>query len=840
MNLEVARYKKSRQAGRGLRDTFVVVRIAGLSLALLFTPLSAARAQLAGWIETHPSTRDFTLTDRAGAAQVITDPGDYPVVGIAAEDLRRDIESVTGKRSGSGREEIWAGTIGHDSAIDRLIASGKLDARKLSGAWESFVIATVEHPAPGIPRALVIAGSDRRGTAYGIYELSRAIGVSPWYWWADVTPLHQPSLYVRAGTQRFGPPSVKYRGIFINDEDWGLDPWAATNFEPEHHGIGPKTYAKVFELLLRLKANTLWPAMHKISPAFNSDPENARLADLYAIVMGSSHAEPMLRNNVNEWTAPASDYDYSINPEGVRKYWAERLQVNGRYENIYTLGMRGIHDSPMQAAGDAAQRRALLEGIIGDQRDLLRKYVSPDLERIPQVFTPYKEVLDVYRSGLKVPDDVTIMWPDDNFGYIRHFPTPEERSRSGGSGVYYHLSYLGGPLSYLWLTTTPPALVGEEMGRAYDLGARSMWIVNVGDIKPAEMDIDYFMSLAWDLPGTRALGVRNFERHWAAENIDAAQADEIAHVFADFYRLNFERRPEFLQWWLPGEYPKQSPYSVEQADVRIGQFEDAVARVRKIGANIAPERRNAFFELLNYPVEASAEANRRFFSAEAHDRFHDEHLAEALQRGAEAHAADTRIKELTRDYNSLVGGKWRGIMSVEPADGQFAVIRLSPPVLPALSASTTATPVAAPPQPQPPAKPADPLIRPTDFRGSWQVIDSLGSNGSVLASSSIRSVIGSASITLPPGRWRMVVDLIPTYPDRDGDPLRLTVHINGRDFALAVPRHTDDKAWAQAVLDNRISVPVDAIFAGGPLNIGAQASSGGVLIEGIRFRRDGG
>jgi hypothetical protein len=366
-----------------------------------------------------------------------------------------------------------------------------------------------------------------------------------------------------------------------------------------------------------------------------------------------------------------------------------------------------------------------------------------------------------------------------------------------------------------------------------------MWIVNVGDIKPAEMDIDYFMSLAWDAPGVRALGVPEFERRWAAQNIDAAQADQIANVIADYYRLNFERRPEFLQWWLPGEYPKQSPYSIEQADARVGQFEDAVARVRRIGANIAPERRNAFFELLNYPVEASAEANRRFFSAEAHDRLHDQHLAEALQRGAEAHAADARIKELTRDYNSLAGGKWRGIMSVEPADGQFAVIRLSPPVLPALSAATTATPVAARPHLGAPANPTDPLIKPADFRGSWQVIDSLGRNGSVLGSSSARPVTGSASIMLPAGRWRMVVDLIPTYPDKDGDPLRLIVRVNGRDFPIAVPRHTDDKAWAQAVLDNRISVPVDAIFPGGPLNVEAQASSGGVLIEGIHFVPDG-
>jgi hypothetical protein len=817
------------------RANSALVRFALLSLLLLLIPPSPARAQLAGWIETRPSSHGFTIADQGRAARVVVAESDYPVVGIAADDLRHDIENVIGKRPGSGDGEIWAGTVGRNPAIDRLIASGKLDARKLRGAWESFVIANVEHPAPGIPRALVIAGSDRRGTAYGIYELSRAIGVSPWHWWADVTPVRQPALYVRAGTHRFGPPSVKYRGIFINDEDWGLHPWAATNFEPEHHGIGPKTYAKVFELLLRLKANTLWPAMHKVSPAFNSDPENARLADRYAIVMGSSHAEPMLRNNVGEWTAPSEAYDYSISAEGVRKYWADRLQANGAYENIYTLGMRGIHDSGIQGPSGIDQQRALLQKIIADQRDLLRAHVSPDLERIPQVFTPYKEVLDIYRSGLKVPDDVTIMWPDDNFGYIRRFPTAAERARSGGSGVYYHLSYLGGPLSYLWLSTTPPALIGEEMGRAYDLGARSMWIVNVGDIKPAEMDMEYFLSLAWDVPGTRALGVAGFERRWAAENVDAAQVDAVARVLADYYRLNFVRRPEFLQWWLPGEYPKWSPYSIAQADVRLAEFDANVARLRQIGARIAPERRNAFFQLLQYPVEASADANRRFFAAEAHDRLHERDLPQALQRGAEARAADVRIAELTREYNSLAGGKWRNFMAVEPADGELAVIRLSPPMLPPPM-------VNVPPATHrdPPVEPRDPVLQPGDFRGSWRVVDALGRNGTVLASSSARPVKGTASIILPPGRWRMLVDLLPTYPDRDGEPLRLTVRANGREFPLSAARHTGDKAWSQGVLDNRLPVPVDTIFSGGPVNVEAEAAGGGILVEAIRFVPAGG
>ncbi|MES2444041.1 MAG: glycosyl hydrolase 115 family protein, partial [Pseudomonadota bacterium] len=550
--------------------------LAALVLALLPVPVLAS----ADWIDTAPGAQGFAVAGSAGGATVVVAAGDHEVVRIAAGDLQRDIATVSGRTAGP--EQIWAGTLGRSPAIDRLVREHRIDAAQLKGAWESFLIVTVENPAPHVPRALVIVGSDRRGTAYGIYELSRAIGVSPWHWWADVTPERHPDLHVRPGTRRFGPPSVKYRGIFINDEDWGLAPWAAGNFEPEQGGIGPRTYARVFELMLRLKANTLWPAMHRVSPPFNADPANAALADRYAIVMGSSHAEPMLRNNVGEWTADPHDYDYGRNPDGVRAYWEARARTNGKYESIWTLGMRGIHDSAMQGAADMPTRRKFLERIFADQRAMLARHVDRQVERVRQVFMPYKEVLDIYRAGLAIPDDVTLMWPDDNFGYIRRFPTPAERRRSGGSGVYYHLSYLGAPLAYLWLSTTPPALIGEEMGRAYDLGADRIWIANVGDIKPAELATDYFLALAWDVPGTRAKGVDGFVRDWAAENIDSAQAGAIAAILAEHHRLNFERRPEHLQWGLPGQKPRASPYTIAEADARLAAFAANHARLAAV------------------------------------------------------------------------------------------------------------------------------------------------------------------------------------------------------------------------------------------------------------------
>jgi hypothetical protein len=286
---------------------------------------------------------------------------------------------------------------------------------------------------PGVKQALVIVGSDRRGTAYGVYELSQRIGVSPWYWWDDVTPAHRDTLYVSPQRVQVGPPAVKYRGIFINDEDWSLRPWAEKNFAPdEGHGLGPKTYAKIFELLLRLRANYIWPAMRQGTAPFNSYPQNKVVADDYAIVMGSSHIEPMLRNNITgaEWDSKVNgEWDYQANGAAIRDYWAKRLQANGKYENVYTIGMRGKDDEPMKATGTTQDKIKLMEGIFSDQQKLLSQYVNKDLSQVPQVFIPYTEVLGLYNAGLKVPDEATICWPDDNYGYIRRLPTDAEQKR---------------------------------------------------------------------------------------------------------------------------------------------------------------------------------------------------------------------------------------------------------------------------------------------------------------------------------------------------------------------------------------------------------------------------
>ncbi|HEX8138057.1 MAG TPA: glycosyl hydrolase 115 family protein [Pyrinomonadaceae bacterium] len=662
---------------------------------ILFILISSATPGAeAAWVKESYSSGDFKLVYGGRAADILVAPADFKVVQIAAGNLAADVERVTGKRPALRREAqqlsahvLVAGTLGQSPLIEGLIRDGKLDVGSLRGQWESFLVTTVRNPLPGVEVGLVIAGSDRRGTAYGIYALSEAIGVSPWYWWADVQPERRARLVIPSGLRREGPPSVQYRGIFLNDEDWGLHPWAAKTFEPERGGIGPKTYARVCELLLRLRANTLWPAMHKVTRPFNSYPENKQVADDYAIVMGSSHAEPMLRNNVGEWTGDPKAYDYTRNPEGVRRYWEERLRENGRFENLYTLGMRGIHDSAIQGPKTQAERIKLLEEIFRVQRELIGAHVSQDVTKVPQIFVPYKEVLADYRTGLKVPEDVTIVWPDDNFGHIRYFPTAAEQGRAGGFGVYYHISYLGQPLSYIWLNTTPPALIWEEMMKAYEHGGRRFWVLNVGDIKPGEIGLEFFMQMAWDTGRWPRERLPEFLSEWARREFGVGRAREIASVMEQYYGLAQARKPEHLQWYLPGEQPRPSDLTQidygDEVQARLDAYEGLVSRVNRLYEAQGPRGKDAFYELVVYPVRASALANQRYFFTEKCAFYLEQGRASAVVWAKRAKAADAQLKSETAFFNELLaGGKWRHMMATEMGPGEWMSMRSTPPTVP--------------------------------------------------------------------------------------------------------------------------------------------------------------
>ena len=610
-----------------------------------------------------------------GEATICTDAGDYKVVNIASQMLADDVERVTSARSTiisatslkklPHGATVVVGTVGHNRIIDELVRQKVIDVSAIKGKWESYIITTVNRPRQG--QLLVIAGSDRRGTAFGLTSLSEAIGVSPWYWWADVTPTKKKALYMEPGTFVQGEPSVQYRGIFINDERFGG--WARWA-EMKHGKVGPETYKQVFELLLRLKANYLWPAMHPGTQAFNDNPENARLADDYAIVMGSSHCEQMLRNNEGEWKAVnqrakergeegLGDFNYITNRQTMQNYWETRIKTNGRYENTYTLGLRGIHDYPMEGANTTAERVALMQQAIDDQRDMLRRNIKKPIEEIPQVLCTYEEVLEAYHNGLKVPEDVTLLWSDDKHGYCRNLCNPEEMKRKGGAGIYYHLSYHGDPASWIWLSPLSTAFLSTELTKAYTYGARKIWVFNVGDIKPAEKEISFVMDLAWDINRWKPSEAHNYIKYWAAKTFGNEVAQEIADIQAGYYRLQAAGKDAHV-WFVN--------YSTEQIEQRIAEWRALKAHASELASRIPESLKDAYFELISYPVCGAAMINeyqllarRSMVRATAGDSIGAMTDANRVKQMFDS------LNEWTHHYNEdILDGKWQQFFNWQP------------------------------------------------------------------------------------------------------------------------------------------------------------------------------
>jgi hypothetical protein len=498
----------------------------------------------------------FPVVTKDGKVTIVFDNHGPKLDSIAAHLLANDIEMVTGYKpdvitdvSKAKGNIIVIGNI-QSKLVQKFIKQPSSVYKNLSNKWECFALKTIDKPFGNISKAFVIAGSDARGTAYGVFTLSEKIGVSPWYWWADAPVKKKNEIVIAEDEYISSPPSVKYRGIFINDEDWGLQPWAAKTFEPETGDIGPKTYAKVFELLLRLKANMIWPAMHPSTRAFFHYTGNVKMAEDYQIVVGSSHAEPMLRNNVSEWNEKTmGPFNYITNKEQVYKYWEDRVKESKNINAIYSIGMRGVHDSQMEGIKDSKEAVPLLEQIFKDQRELLAKHVNKDVTAIPQVFTTYKEVLDIYDNGLEVPDDVTLVWPDDNYGYIQRLNTEDESKRTGGAGVYYHASYWGRPHDYLWLPSTHPSLIREEMMKAYQTGANRLWVLNVGDIKPSEFNMQFFLDMAYNIqPFKKSAYSKQYMLNWSAQLFGKEKSTSITKILWDFFPVAFERLHEFMVW----------------------------------------------------------------------------------------------------------------------------------------------------------------------------------------------------------------------------------------------------------------------------------------------------
>ena len=634
----------------------------------------------------------------------------------AINDLRLDIERVTGAgKDDVGNEggQIVVGTYGSET-IEKLIAKGLLKEQDLKDKWESYVITVTNEPKP----RLVIAGSNTRGTIYGIYEVSQRIGVSPWYWWADVPVRQNPQAAVDCDYYASGEPTVRYRGIFINDEDWGLKPWAASNYERELGDIGPKTYARVCELLLRLKANMLAPAMHSCTGAFYSHPQSKVVCDSFGIIITTSHCEPLLLNNAasTEWDQLRDgDWNYKTNRETILQKWDDRLSAASKYENIYTTAMRGLHDAGLRGNLPLEERVPLIAKVIDEQRQLLEKHIGRQATEIPQIFVPYKETMDIYENGLQVPDDITLVWVDDNYGYMKRVSNPEEQQRKGRAGVYYHLSYLGAPHDYLWLNTTPPVLMYEELKKAYDNGADRYWLLNVGDIKPMELGIQTFMDMAWNIHAfdfdtvnrhqtdllTRLFGNHKVQSSkFFAERSGKAER-KVQSLLDTYYRLAWSRKPEFMGWefeWddeahtglKPTEY---SFLNYDEAQHRLADYQRISDEAERLSDGSA-----AWFEMVQFPVQAAYQMNRKFLMAQLnHELLARGRRAEANWAARQSQIAYDSINTLNHRYNSLLDGKWRGMMALAP--GWCALYQKMPDV--AFSEGAGMTPVDLSPQDEP-------------------------------------------------------------------------------------------------------------------------------------------
>ena len=627
-----------------------------------------------------------------------------PVVTIALDMFTGDMKQVTGvlpQKTHTGNTAIKIVQLDKNRSALKELLKQDVPVDSLMSKKDAFFIKVTESSNK---KQLLVVGSDGRGTAYGILELSRLAGVSPWVWWGDVTPIKKNQLTLPADYTTFQSPSVEYRGIFLNDEDWSLQPWSWKNFEPSDTKgrIGARTYKEIFKLLMRLRANAIWPGMHGITTPFYFVPGAKEAADSCGIVIGTSHCEPLMRNNVGEWkVSERGEYNYITNRESVQSYWTERLKEAGRYENFYTIGMRGIHDSGMEGVKTLQEKTDALQQVINDQRTLLSKYVKKDVAKIPQAFVPYKEVLQIMENGLQVPDDITLIWCDDNYGYMTRLSDQEQQKRSGGAGVYYHLSYWGRPHDYMWLCTTQPGLVYSEMKQAYDCNARRLWIVNVHDLKPAAYDLELFLDMAWDINSVSPSTLVQHQKNWLCREFGTEAGEKLLPAMLEFYRLCGIRKPEFMGWnqveldkkkYIKGWSPiKNTDFSLTEFGGELDRYLESYESIKRILSEVEPiipqERKDAFFAQIKYPVFGAAAMSTKMLEAQrARCIFPgscDTNLwtreSQLMNACAKSIKAYQEIRDLTDYYNhKLAGGKWKYSMCYNPRD----LYVFYPPTLP--------------------------------------------------------------------------------------------------------------------------------------------------------------
>ena len=640
-------------------DAPLAPRLAGLRIALtvVFLLFSTVVFAADSWVSVASSEGSFPLVAGNSAAPLFVSPEDHAGVLKVAAHLQADILRVSDKEPllnsrdvPSGELVVIIGTLGKSPLIDKLAASGKIDVATVMGRWETFGIQSVEEPMPEVGRALVIFGSDKRGTIYGMYELSRHSGVSPWYWWADAPVRKKAEIHVASGFHTLGEPKVKYRGIFINDEAPALRRWAAEKFGGHNH----KFYEHVFELILRNRGNYLWPAMWLPTAFYEDDPENARLADEYGVIMATSHHEPMTRAH-DEWRRfGGGAWNYKTNPEQLREFWRGGVERMVDYETVVTVGMRGDGDEAMaeETAVD------LLKTIIGDQRSILEDVTGKPAGDIPQVWALYKEVQDYYQRGMRVDEDILVLFSDDNWGNIRILPMANEEDHPGGYGMYYHVDYVGAPVSYRWLNVSQIERIWEQMTITYQWGVDRLWIVNVGDIKPMELPMSFFLDLAWDPEAISAGDLPAYYRNWAGQQFGETYAEEISGLLASYTKYNARRTPEML---------KPDTYSVEnyrEADRVVEEYRQLTEQARALSAKLPESHKSAYFQLVLYPIEASSNINEMIVAAGKNAYYATRGAAFANHYAEQVMAHFERDAELARYFHEeLQQGKWNHMMS---------------------------------------------------------------------------------------------------------------------------------------------------------------------------------
>ncbi|HJP77701.1 MAG TPA: glycosyl hydrolase 115 family protein [Pseudonocardiaceae bacterium] len=687
----------SGSPGEFVRRQFLRLAFAATAGAVLAPGLAAAEpgADLGEYLSSRPGSGRFPLVAGGRAAPLVVSASDHPGVLRVVDDLQADLQRVTGVRPIVSVDDVprqddvvLVGTIGASPLIDGLISSGKLDTTGIAGAWETSLQQVVENPLPGVRRAFVIAGSDQRGTIFGAYEVSRSIGVSPWYWWADVPARHQDELYVLPGRHTQGTPVVKYRGLFINDENPVLGGWGPAYFGP---GLGPgypsgfnsKLYARVFELMLRLKANYLWPAVWGRAFALD-DPENHATATKYGIVMGTSHEAPMMRG-IEEWNRFAvnghdpyggnGQWSFVHNADAIKAYWRDgiRRMVEQNIEGVITIGMRGNGDTALPDQGGIE----LMQQIVAAQREIIAEVTGRDVTTIPQVWTLYKEVQRYWEEGMRAPDDVTVVFSDDNWGNIRKLPDPKLPPHPGGYGLYYHFDYVGGGRDYKWVDSSLIANTWEQLNLARSYGDSRLWVANVGDMKGNELPLQFFLDYAWNPDRWPIERLTEWEQRYAAENFGPELAAPIAELLHTYATLQSRRKPELLNRRITIDPTKDlstdssaviyddqaTPFSLvdyQELDTVTAEWQALAARAEQLGKSLPAAWQDAYYEIVNYEIGASANlyAFRRaeftniLYAAQGRAATND--LAD------EAEARFAQDLALADHYNTAVaGGKWK-------------------------------------------------------------------------------------------------------------------------------------------------------------------------------------